>query len=602
MPDTYDTIDNQAAAGETGADAVVAAAETSASQRIVIDPIPRIEGHLRIEVKIENGRVTDAWSSGTAFRGVEAILKGRDPRDAWIFAQRMCGVCTTVHALASVRAVENALDIEVPDNARIMRNLIAGIQYVQDHVMHFYHLHALDWVDVVSSLSGDPAAAARMAQSMSQWPNNSAEYFAAVRQRLTTFVQSGQLGLFANGYWGHPAYRMPAEANLIAMSHYLEALDWQRDVIKMQAILGGKNPHPQTYLVGGMALPVNPSSDAGINAQAIASLRSLAAQALTFVTQVYLPDLLMVASFNKDYAYTGGGPGNFLSYGEFPQENGDDVSSLWLPRGVVFGQNLDARPAPVDQRLVQEFIAHSWYSYPESNGNSLGKHPSQGVTVPNYTGPQPPYQFLNTGGKYSWLKAPRYDSRVMEVGPVARMAVAYAAGHGRVRDLVDEVLASLFLQRTALFSTLGRIAARGIETQIIAEQLPAWISQLEANMNSGNLAIHNGERWEPSTWPADASGWGMTEAPRGALAHWIRIKGGKIENYQAVVATTWNGSPRDARGQHGPWERALIGTPVADPLKPVEILRAVHSFDPCMACAVHLIDLNDRELTHFDVV
>jgi Ni,Fe-hydrogenase I large subunit len=496
--------------------------------------------------------------------------------------------------------VENALGITIPDNARIVRNLLEGIQFVQDHVIHFYHLHALDWVDVVSALSADPNATSALARSISDWPNNSPDYFASVQSRLQAFVNSGQLGIFANAYWGHPAYHLPPEANLLAVAHYLEALDWQRIVIKIHAILGGKNPHPQTYLVGGVAIPVDMNSPAAINPQRIADLRSLASQALDFVSKVYLPDLLLVASYYPEWASLGGGVGNYLSYGDFPAGSSDDPATFWLPRGVIFNRNLGVPPQPLDQNQIREYVARSWYSY--SGGDGVGLHPSQGQTQPNYTGPQQPYDYLNTDGKYSWLKAPRYNEAPMEVGPLARMLVAYAAGHTRVRQLVDSTLAKLGVSQAALFSTLGRVAARGIETQAIAEQLAPWIDQLDANMRSGNLTIHNHTRWDPSTWPAEATGWGATEAPRGALGHWVYIKNGKIENYQAVVATIWNGSPRDARGQRGAWEEALIGTPVVDPAQPVEILRTVHSFDPCMACAVHVVDGLGTEVTRIQIV
>ena len=570
------------------------------SQRIAIDPITRIEGHLRVEVQIDNGRVTDAWSSGTSFRGMELVLQGRDPRDAWAFTQRICGVCTTVHAIASVRAVENALGIVVPDNARIIRNLLEGIQYLQDHVIHFYHLHALDWVDVVSALSADPAATSSLAKSISSWPNSSAAYFASVQGKLQVFVNSGQLGIFANGYWGHPAYKLPPEGNLLAVAHYLEALDWQREVIKMHAILGGKNPHPQTYLVGGMAIPIDPASPAAINPSRIAQLKSLAAQGLDFVSRVYYPDLQLIASLYPEWTGMGGSTGNYLSVGDFPVNNSGNPSAFYVPRGVVWNNNLDSPPQDLDQNQIKEYVAHSWYRY--AAGDGAGLHPAQGETRPNYTGPQSDYDFLNTDGKYSWLKAPRYSDAPMEVGPLARVAIAYAAGHPRIKQLVDELLGKLGLPKAALFSTMGRVAARGIETLAIAEQLNGWIGQLETNMNSGNLAIHNKTRWEPATWPADAIGWGTTEAPRGALGHWIHIKNGKIANYQAIVATVWNGSPRDAAGQRGPWEQSLIGTPVADPAQPVEILRTIHSFDPCMACAVHVVDAAGSEVTRIQIV
>jgi hydrogenase large subunit len=499
-----------------------------------------------------------------------------------------------------VRAVENALGITIPDNARILRNLLEAAQFVQDHVVHFYHLHALDWVDITSALSADAAATSALAQSISDWPNSSQTYFQAVRDRLQTFVDSGQLGLFANAYWSHPAYKLPPEGNLLAAAHYLEALDWQREVIKIHAILGGKNPHPQTYLVGGMSIPADPNGQHGIFPGRIAQLRNLANQALGFVQKVYLPDLLLVASFYKEWASLGQGPGNYLAYGDFPVDTSGDPTALWLSQGLVFDKDLSSPPQPLDHNQIREYVTRSWYTY--TGGDGVAKHPWDGETEWAYTGPQPPFDFLDTDGKYSWLKAPRYGNTPMEVGPLARMVVAYAAGHARVREVTDQVLAHLGLGPQALFSTLGRVAARGIETLVIAEKMLDWITELEANINSGNVAMHNGELWDPSTWPDQAMGWGISEAPRGALGHWVRIENGTIANYQCVVPSTWNGSPRDALGQRGPWEEALIGTPVADPQKPVEILRTIHSFDPCMACSVHVLDADHRELTRIRIV
>jgi Ni,Fe-hydrogenase I large subunit len=567
--------------------------------RIVVDPITRIEGHLRIEAEVDGGRVSNAWSSCTMFRGIEIILKGRDPRDAWVFTQRICGVCTTVHAITSVRAVEDALGIQVPENAEIIRSMIGGLQQVQDHVVHFYHLHALDWVDIVSSLSADPAKTATLAQSISEWPLSSPTYFKGVQDRVRAFVEAGQLGPFDNAYWGHSAYRLPPEANLMAVAHYLEALEWQRDIIRGHAILGGKNPHLQTYLVGGMAVPVDPNSQQALNMHSVSQLRSMFEKAKKFVEQVYIPDLLAVASFYPEWASLGSGVGNYMSYGDFPTTARLDPEQLFLPRGVVFDRNLGA-PEPLDMQKIREYVAHSYYEY--AGGDDVGLHPFQGETQPRYTGPTPPYEFLDVEGKYSWLKSPRYDDRPMEVGPLARMLVAYSRGHERVRELVSLVLERLKVGPEALFSTLGRTAARGIETLVIAEQLLGWLDKLTSNMGSGDLQIHNDEKWDPSSWPDEAEGWGFHEAPRGALGHWVRIEKGKIAGYQAVVPSTWNGGPRDARGQRGPYEEALVGTPIADPEKPLEILRTVHSFDPCMACAAHVVDARGRKIAEVKVL
>jgi len=555
--------------------------------RIAVDPITRIEGHLRIEVEVANGVVSDAWSSGTMFRGLELILKGRDPRDAWVFAQRACGVCTTVHALASVRSVENALGLRIPRNARLVRNLIAGSQYVQDHVIHFYHLHALDWVDVVSALEADPATTSTLAQSISDHALSSAAYFKGVKDKLATFVNSGQLGPFANGYWGHPAYKLPPEANLLAVAHYLEALEWQRQVIRIHALLGSKNPHPQTYVVGGMALALDPNSTTALNARGLSEIASLIADAQRFVDEVYIPDVLAVASFYKDWGAIGQGIGNYMSYGEFPEDESGRPEALYLPRGRIMARDL-SRVEPVDQAAVAETVAHSYYTY--DGGDATARHPWDGQTNPAYAGPTPPFTTLEGYDKYSWLKAPRYEDEPMEVGPLSRMLVAYASGHADVKASVDGVLGKLDVGPEALFSTLGRIAARAIETQLIVHRLGKWLTDLTTNLDTGDLAIADVTMWDPASWPAEAQGWGFEEAPRGALGHWVRIKDQAIENYQLVVPSTWNGSPRDAQGRRGAWEEALIGTPVADPNQPVEILRTIHSFDPCMACAVHVYD------------
>jgi len=557
---------------------------------IVVDPVTRIEGHLRIEAEVEGGQVKNAWSSSTMFRGIELILKGRDPRDAWAFTQRICGVCTTVHAIASIRAVENAIGAVPPPNAKILRNMIIASQCVQDHVIHFYHLHALDWVDIVSALSADPAKTSALAESISDWPLSSMKYFAGVRDRVKAFVEQGQLGPFANAYWGHPAYKLPPEANLMAVAHYLEALDWQREIIRIHAILGGKNPHLQSFLVGGMATPVDPDRQASLNAGTLAEIRMLMDKARDFVKRVYIPDLLAVASFYKDWAGYGAGVGNYLAYGEYPAQDSDQ---LFLPSGVIRARNL-AQVEAFDPAKITEFVKHSWYDY--SGGDDKGLHPGVGETNPKYTGPKPPYELLDTNAKYSWLKSPRYDGQPMEVGPLSRMLVAYASGHERVKELVGVVLGKLGVGPEALFSTLGRVAARGIETQVLAEKMTDWLDQLGANMARRELSIHDNSKWEPNSWPADCTGAGFHEAPRGALGHWVHIKDGAIANYQCIVPSTWNAGPRDAAGVAGPYESALIGTPVADPEKPIELLRTIHSFDPCMACGVHVLDPQGNEI------
>ena len=562
--------------------------------RIVVDPITRIEGHLRIEAEIEDGFIKDAWSSATMFRGIEKILRGRDPRDAWFWTQRFCGVCTTVHSIASIRAVEDALKIKIPPNAQLIRNIIMGIQNVQDHVIHFYHLHALDWVDITSGLKADPTKTAALAASLSDWPNNSATYFKAVQDKVKAFVASGRLGPFANAYWGHPAYKLPPEANLMATAHYLEALEWQKDVIKIHAILGSKNPHPQTFLVGGMSIPIDPDSQNALNADKLIEIKRLLKKAQDFVEKVYIPDLLAIASFYKEWAGIGGGVGNYMSYGEFPDANGN----LWFPAGALLNKDL-SKVIPVDQGKIAEYVDHSWFD--NSAGAGKGLHPYDGETEVRYTGPKPPYKNLDTDAKYSFVKSPRYEEKAMEVGPLARILVAYASGHKETKAAVDMVLGKLGVGAPALFSTLGRTAARGIDCLLIAQQTPMWLDELIENISKGDYRIHNNESWDPATWPLEAKGYGFHEAPRGALGHWIKIKDQKILNYQAVVPSTWNASPRDAKGQRGPYEAALVGTPVADQNKPLEILRTIHSFDPCLACAVHVMDVNGNEVVKVKV-
>jgi hydrogenase large subunit len=563
--------------------------------RVVVDPITRIEGHLRIEAVIENGVITDAYSSGTMVRGFEKILKGRDPRDAWAITERACGVCTTVHALASVRTVEDALGVAVPKNAELIRNIMFCTQYVQDHVVHFYHLHALDWVDVVSALSADPKKTAEIQVSLSNWPKSSPKYFADVQTRLKGFVAGKQLGIFANGYWGHPAYKLPPEVNLLAVAHYLEALEWQKEIVKIHTIFGGKNPHPN-YLVGGVPCSINPEEVNAVNTERLNYVGSLINNAIDFVEQVYLPDLMAVAGFYKDWAGYGGGLKNYLAYGDLPTRGYAQPKYFKFPRGAVLDRNL-SEVHPVDghdMQQIKEYIAHSWYAY--SKGDQVGLHPFDGETELNYTGPKPPFQQLDVAGKYSWLKTPRWNDRAMEVGPLARMIVAYAGGNTDVKEVVTEALGRLNAPPAALFSTLGRTAARGLETKLTAHWLKEFHDELMAQIRIGETATFNRDKWDPSDWPVSAEGVGLTEAPRGALAHWIKIKDGKIENYQLVVPSTWNASPRDAKGQRSAYEEALIGTRVANSEQPLEILRTIHSFDPCIACAVHLYDPEGKHL------
>jgi [NiFe] hydrogenase large subunit/hydrogenase large subunit len=569
-----------------------------AATKVVVDPITRIEGHLRIEAQAEDGRITGAWATSTQFRGLELVMQGRDPRDAWAFAQRICGVCTVVHAVASCRAVEDALDIRIPANANIIRNMVHGMQLVQDHVIHFYHLHALDWVDVVSALRANPADTAAVAKSLSPWPNNSETYFREVQARVRAFVDSGQLGIFANGYWGHPAYKLPPAVNLLALAHYLEALDWQRDVIRLHTVFGGKNPHPN-FLVGGMACAINLDGRATINAERLTDIHDMIARARRFVEEVYFPDLLAIAGFYKDWAAIGAGAGNYLACGEFPESDVRDTASLYFPRGIILGKDL-GNVLPYDHKRVQEYINSSWYEY--SKGDEAGLHPWEGETKPKYSGPKTPWTYLQGEKKYSWMKVPRYDGRPMEVGPLARVLVANAAGHADVQALVKRVTNALGVPPQALCSTLGRVAARGIETVLIARRLSHWYDALVARIKSGDTATFNGARWEPAKWPAKAQGYGYLDAPRGALGHWVVIENQKIARYQCVVPSTWNCSPRDGKGVPGPYEAALMDNhPLVKPEQPLEILRTVHSFDPCMACGVHVLDATGALVTKVQV-
>jgi hydrogenase large subunit len=559
------------------------------AQRIVIDPITRIEGHLRIEAEIKDGKITDVYSSGTMVRGIEKIVQGRDPRDVWAFVGRVCGVCTTVHSLASVRSVENALGINVPANAELVRNIMFAAQYMHDHVVHFYHLHALDWVDVVSALKADPKATSEIAQSISHWPKSSPGYFSDLQKRLGAFVESGQLGIFANGYWGHPAYKLPAEINLIGVAHYLEALEWQKEIVKVHTIFGGKNPHPN-YLVGGMACSIGIDDASAINAERLALVEKLLKDAKTFIEQVYIPDLLAVAPYYLDWGAIGGGLGNFMAYGDLPTNGYNDRNNLKFPSGVILNNDLSKvlEVDPTDDSEIKEFIHRSWYEY--SVGDNEGLHPWKGETEIKYTGPKPPYDYLDVDKKYSFLKTPRWKGHAMEVGPLARVLVGYARGREDFKEVVDSTLAKLNVPATALFSTLGRTAARGLESVLVAQWGIEFFDQLITNIRNGDRRMADTTMFDPKTWPQHAEGVGMMEAPRGALAHWIVIEDGKTKNYQLVVPSTWNASPRDPEGKMSAYESSLMGTPIADPEQPVEILRTIHSFDPCLACAVHLYD------------
>ncbi|MGE5336340.1 MAG: nickel-dependent hydrogenase large subunit [Gemmatimonadota bacterium] len=584
----------------------------NSGKRVVVDPITRIEGHLRVEVNLDKDNVIrNAVSTGTMWRGLEVILKGRDPRDAWAFVERICGVCTGVHALTSVRCVEDALGIKIPDNANIIRNLMHATLYAQDHLVHFYHLHALDWVDVVNALKADPKKTSELAQSISDWPNSSPGYYRDLASRLKKFVDSGQLGPFKNGYWGHPAYKLPPEANLMAVGHYLEALDFQKEIVKIQTIFGGKNPHPN-WLVGGVPCSINVDgvgAVGAVNMERLNMVSKIIDDTNEFINKVYIPDLLAVASFYKDWGAIGGGIAgqNVLAYGEFPDiANDDSNKSLLMPRGAIIGGNLKEVHAVdlKDLNQIQEFVTHSWYKYPDE---TKGLHPFEGVTEPNFVlgkgtkGTKTNIQELDESAKYSWVKSPRFKGQPMEVGPLARYIVAYAMGKPEFKEPVDMVLKKLDVPVAALFSTLGRTAARGLECQWAAGKMRYFFDKLMGNLKAGNFATANVDKWDPSTWAGEAKGAGYCEAPRGALGHWIRIKNTKIDNYQCIVPTTWNAGPRDPKNQIGAYEASLLNTKMAVPNQPLEILRTIHSFDPCLACATHVVSPEGEEITRVTV-
>ncbi len=561
-------------------------------KRITIDPITRIEGHLRIEVEVDGRSIKNAWSSTQMWRGIEVILKGRDPEDAWVITQRICGVCTTVHAIASVRAVENALGLEVPLNAQYIRNIIIGTHALHDHMVHFFHLSAVDWVDVVSALKADPVKTAKIAQSISDWPYNGVSDFKAVQQKLKKFVESGQVGPFANGYWGHPAMKLSPEVNLLAVSHYLQALEYQRYADSAVGILGGKNPHIQNLAIGGVANAINLENQATLNMERLMKVKFLVEKAVAFVKQVYLPDVLAICSFYPEWLSYGKGVDNYLAVPDMPL---DTKGTLFdLPGGTILNGDLNkVTPIkgfndPYFKENVKESIYHSWYD------GDWTKHPWDEKTVPKYTG-------YDIDKKYSWTKAPRFvkDERLypMQVGPLAQILVGYSLGHTLIKKYVDNSLNMLrkFTGKRItvehLKSTAGRHIARAIRAAVISDLILKHWELLVNNISKGDTSIWNEYRFPDS----EIKGVGFHEAPRGALSHWVVIEKGKIKNYQAVVPSTWNSSPRDARGRRGPYEESLIGNPVADLKKPLEVLRTVHSFDPCIACAVHVFDPAKKE-------
>ncbi|MCE5194849.1 MAG: nickel-dependent hydrogenase large subunit [Nitrospiraceae bacterium] len=559
------------------------------AKRITIDPVTRIEGHLRIDCEIDGGKVKNAWSSGQMWRGIEVILKGRDPREAWLFTQRICGVCTTVHAVASVRAVENALKLEIPLNAQYIRNLIVAAHAIHDHIVHFYHLSALDWVDIVSALKADTAKTSRLAQSVSKWPINSQQHFKDVQERLKTFVSSGQLGIFANGYWGHPAMKLAPEVNLLAASHYLQALEYQRTANKIVSVLGGKTPHIQNLAVGGVANAINPSSPSTLTVEKLYFIKTIIDEIGRFINDVYFVDVCAVGAFYADWTKYGSGVTNYLSVPEFPLDT--KGTTFELAGGYIENGNIGAfKPIKSFQddlfkNGVKESIKHSWY-----DGNWT-KHPWEEDTVPKYTD-------FKDDGKYSWVKSPSFNGKPAQVGPLANVLALYASGNPIAKKYAEKALATVSalagakVPISALHSTIGRHAARAIRCAVLHEVLLKQWNLLINNIGKGDTATYN----KPEFPSGEIRGFGFHEAPRGVLSHWVVIKNGKIKNYQCVVPSTWNAGPRNQSDDLGPYEASLIGNPIADPEKPLEALRTIHSFDPCLACAIHVVDKNKKEI------
>ncbi len=560
------------------------------SKRVTIDPVSRIEGHLRIDLDVDGGAVRRAWSTGTMWRGIELILKGRDPFEAWVFTQRICGVCTTVHAIASVRAVEDALGLEIPANAQYIRNMLVIAHALHDHIVHFYHLSALDWVDVLEALTADPATAAAIAESISPWRGNSRRELDAVKQKVQGYVDRGQLGIFQNGYWGHPAMKLPPEVNLIAVAHYMQALEVQRKALQAVAILGGKTPNIQNLAVGGVANAINLDSPAALNMEKLYQVKSLLDEVGAFIRDVYLPDVCVVAGHYPEWLGYGAGVTNYVAVPDLPTDAKE--TTFDLPGGIIMNANLEPPPRPIvshkDEFLranVSETVARSYYD------GAWDKHPYEETT-------EPKFGVWDPEAKYSWVKAPRLAGKPMQVGPIAQVLAGWVQGHEptvrwatKVLDFAGSV-AKAKLGPAVLHSTLGRHAARAIRAAVMSELAAKHWHLLVDNIGKGDTAVFN-----PPSFPrGEVQGVGFHEAPRGMLSHWVVIKDGKIENYQAVVPSTWNAGPRDGKDQPGPYEASLVGNPVMDPEKPREALRTIHSFDPCLACAVHAFDAEGHEI------
>ncbi len=566
--------------------------------RITVDPITRIEGHLRIDCEVEEGKVANAWSSGTMWRGIELILQGRDPRDAWVFTQRICGVCTTVHAVTSVRAVENALDMEVPLNAQYIRNLIIAAHGVHDHIVHFYHLAALDWVDIVSALKGSPEGAAKLGASLSDYKSNSVPHMKAVRDKLESFVNSGQLGVFASGYWGHPAMKLPPDVNLLAAAHYLQALEVQRTANKIVSVLGSKTPHIQNLAVGGVANPINPESQSTLTLERIFAIKAWIDELSDFVHNAMMNDVAAVGALYADWTQYGAGVTTYLSVPDLPLDT--KGTKFELPGGYIPDADVGQfKPITSYQDEyfrdgVKEAVKHSYYDY---EGGADALHPYDGQTNPNFTD-------FQDDGKYSWVKAPTFYDKRAQVGPLANVLAMFAAGHEPTKRHLTkliktaEAVAKTEIPLAALHSTIGRIAARAVRCAVLLESLENQWQLLVDNIAKGDFDTFN----RPVFPKGEQRGFGYHEAPRGVLSHWVVIKDGKIDNYQCVVPSTWNAGPRDQNDAIGPYEASLLDNPIADPELPLEVLRTVHSFDPCLACAIHMVDADGQPIVQVKAV
>ncbi|EFU80578.1 nickel-dependent hydrogenase large subunit [Mobiluncus curtisii] len=567
------------------------------AEKVVIDPFTRIEGHLRIEMETEGKQIKKAWSVSTQFRGIETIVQNRDPRDVWAFVQRICGVCTSVHAIASISAVEDAIGSNPPENARLIRSLVLGSQEIQDHVIHFYHLHALDFVNVVNAAEADPQKTLEFAHSIgSKWRGNNLKRFTEVRDTVKQILESGQLSIFTGGYWDHPDYRLPPEADLMCVAHYLDALEFQRSMIRICTVFGGKNPHPN-FLVGGMACSIDPNSSESINQVQMDQIKTWIDEIIEFVNDCYYPDVLAIAGVYKDYFDIGATHPNYLAVGLAgsifsgnPNKSRISSAHTAIKPGVILGGDI-AKIHPFDPHKIEEYISSAWYEY--SVGDDKPLTPDKGETTVKYTGPQPPFEWLGDNDKYTWSKAPRYDGKPMQVGPIARMILAYAQGYEPVKQILDQAMATLGITPAQLNSTMGRTFARAAEATVSAQLMLDDYNQLVDNIKGGQIDVFDASKWEPSSWPAECQGYGFVEVSRGNLSHWVSIKNSKVERYQAVVPTTWLAGGRDANGVTGPYEESLMGTgthPLLNPKEPLEPMRTIHSYDPCMSCGVHILD------------